>query len=240
MAEKKRDELFNKEKPIIPRLAWKEKRVSKEGNAVANNSVDAPAGSVDAVTSYSEDTIHNSEDDDMVDDKADGVNSEGSTNSENGDNTFTDMDINMVFALPAEFRAPESEVAELVLGPSKAMFEKPEKPDKHLKPLFIRGHIDGKPIGRMLVDGGAGVNIMPLLVFSKMNRKESELMRTNMGLSGFSGELSEAKGVISIELIVGSKTLPTAFFVVDVKGRYNVQCLTQWVNDDVEVIGADD
>ena len=137
------------------------------------------------------------------------------------------------------------------------MFEKPEKPDQHLKPLFIRGHIDGKPIGRMLVDGGAGVNIMPLSVFSKLNRKESELMKTNMALSGFSGELSEAKGIISMELTVRSKTLPTAFFVVDVKGRYNVllgrdwihanccipstlhQCLIQWVNDDVEVIGAD-
>ena len=109
----------------------------------------------------------------------------------------------------------------------------------------------------MLVDGGAGVNIMPFSVFSKLNRKESELMKTNMGLSGFSGELSEAKGVISMELTVGSKTLPTAFFVVDVKGRYNIllgrdwihanccipstlhQCLIQWVNDDVEVIEAD-
>ena len=35
-------------------------------------------------------------------------------------------------------------------------------------------------------------------------------MKTNMGLSGFSGELSEAKGVISMELTVGSKTLLTA------------------------------
>ena len=65
----------------------------------------------------------------------------------------------------------------------------------------------------MLIDGGAGVNIMPFSVFSKLNRKESELMKTNMGLSGFSGELSEAKGVISMELTVGSKTLPTAFLL---------------------------
>ena len=108
---------------MIPRLVWREKHVPKEGNAVADNSVDAPAGSVDAVTSYSEDAAHNPKDggnnseddgkysdDDIADDMANGV------NSENGNNTFTDMDINMVFALPAEFRAPESEVAELVLG----------------------------------------------------------------------------------------------------------------------------
>jgi hypothetical protein len=109
----------------------------------------------------------------------------------------------------------------------------------------------------MLVDGGAGVNVMPFSVFTKLGRKESELMKTNMGLSGFSGELSEAKGVIVMELTVGSKTVPTAFFVVDVKGRYNIllgrdwihanccipstlhQCVIQWVGDDVEVIEAD-
>jgi hypothetical protein len=53
---------------------------------------------------------------------------------------------------------------------------------------------------------------MPFSVFTKLGRKESELMKTNMGLSGFSGELSEAKGVIVMELTVGSKTVPTAFF----------------------------
>uniref|UniRef100_A0A8R7V0P5 Peptidase A2 domain-containing protein n=1 Tax=Triticum urartu TaxID=4572 RepID=A0A8R7V0P5_TRIUA len=144
-----------------------------------------------------------------------------------------DMDINMVFELPAEFRAPkaeEAEVTELVLGPKSVTFEKPEKHGQHLKPLFIGGHIDGKPIGRMLVDGGANVNIMPFLVFSKLGRKEEELMKTNMGLSGFSGDLSEAKGVISMELMVGSKTLPTTFFLVDVKGRYNILLGHDWIH----------
>jgi hypothetical protein len=43
-----------------------------------------------------------------------------------------------------------------------------------------------------------------------------------MGLSGFLGEMSEAKGVIAMDLIVASKTVLTAFFVVDVKGHYNM------------------
>jgi hypothetical protein len=109
----------------------------------------------------------------------------------------------------------------------------------------------------MLVDGGASGNIMPFSVFSKLNRKESELMKTNKRLSGFSGELCEAKGVICMELTVGSKTVETAFFVVDIRGRYDIllgrdwihanccipstlhQCLIQWVDDDVEVIEAE-
>jgi hypothetical protein len=112
-------------------------------------------------------------------------------------------------------------------------------------------------MGCMLVDGGAGVNVMPLSVFSKLGYKESELIKANMNLSGFLGEPSQAKGIMSVELTVGSKTVPTAFFVVDVKGRYNVllgrdwihangcvpsslhQFLVQWVGDQVEVIEAD-
>jgi hypothetical protein len=55
----------------------------------------------------------------------------------------------------------------------------------------------------MLVDGGAGVNVMPLSVFSKLGYKESELTKTNMNLSGFSGEPLQAKGIMSVELTVG-------------------------------------
>jgi hypothetical protein len=85
-----------------------------------------------------------------------------------------------------------------------------------------------------------------------------DLKKTNMSLSGFSGEPAEAKGIVSKELTVGSKTIPTAFFMVDVKGWYNVllgqdwihangcvpstvhQCVVQWIGDQVEVVDADE
>jgi hypothetical protein len=41
------------------------------------------------------------------------------------------------------------------------MFKRPVKPNEHMKPLYIKGHIDGVPMGRMMVDGSASVNIMP-------------------------------------------------------------------------------
>ena len=67
----------------------------------------------------------------------------------------------MVFVLPSEFRAPQSEelaIAQLDLGPRPIIFEKPkEKSYKHLKGLYLKGFIDGKPVNRMLVDTGAAV-----------------------------------------------------------------------------------
>jgi hypothetical protein len=95
------------------------------------------------------------------------------------------MDVNMVFTIPAKFRAPMEDIAELALGAEHAMFEKPENPGAHMKPLFIWGHLDGMPIEHILVDGGASVNILPLSLFKKLGHIEGDLKRTNLSLCGF-------------------------------------------------------
>ena len=71
----------------------------------------------------------------------------------------------MVFVLPSEFRGPQPEelpIKQLDLGPQPNAFEKPkENSYKHLKALYLKGFINGKPVNRMLVDTGAIVNLMP-------------------------------------------------------------------------------
>jgi hypothetical protein len=47
------------------------------------------------------------------------------------------MDVNIIFTIPAEFHAPTEDVVELALGVECVMFEKPENPGTHMKPLFI-------------------------------------------------------------------------------------------------------
>jgi hypothetical protein len=67
----------------------------------------------------------------------------------------------------------------------------------------------------------------------------------------------EARGVVSMELTVGNKSLATAFFVIEVHGNYSVilsrdwihvnryisstlhQFLIQWIDDEVEVVHTD-
>jgi hypothetical protein len=67
-----------------------------------------------------------------------------------------------------------------------------------------------------------GINILPLALFEKLGHRDSDLKQTNVSLSLFSGEPAKAKGIVSKELTIGSKTIPIAFFVVDMKGRYNM------------------
>jgi hypothetical protein len=140
------------------------------------------------------------------------------------------MDVNMVFTIPVEFCAPMEDVAELALGAERAVFEKPKNPGAHMNPLFIQGHLDRTSIGHMLVDGGASINILPLSLFKKLSHVEGDFKRTNLSLSGFAGDPTEAKGIICKEVMVGSKTVPTAFFVVDVKGSYNVLLGRDWIH----------
>jgi hypothetical protein len=55
----------------------------------------------------------------------------------------------------------EPVVAQFDFCPKEAAFTKPKESVNHLKPLIMRGHIDGIPIAKMLVDGGVVVNLMP-------------------------------------------------------------------------------
>ena len=72
--------------------------------------------------------------------------------------------IQMPFLLPSEFRAPadqevysdfdESEYEEIVAKLTviqQAIFDKPVK-HRHLKALYVKGLVDGKPMNKMLVE----------------------------------------------------------------------------------------
>jgi hypothetical protein len=53
--------------------------------------------------------------------------------------------------------------------------------------LYIRSHIDGKPVSMMLVDGGAAINLMPYSIFKKLGRENDKLVKTNLTLNGMGG-----------------------------------------------------
>ena len=110
-------------------------------------------------------------------------------------------------------------MAQLNLEPIPATFEKPEDEKcKHLKALFLEGFVDGKPVTKMLVDGGAVVNIMPYAMLCKLRKGNEDLTKTDMMLKDFEGVVSPAVGALFVDLTIGSKTLPTTFSVINGKG----------------------
>jgi len=146
----------------------------------------------------------------------------------------------------------------LALDPMTAIFEKPSDDERqHLKALFVKCRVDGQPISKILIDGGAAINIMPYTVYRKLSKGDQDLTKTNMMLNDFEGNVSLVKGAICVELTISSKTLPTTFFVISEKGAYNLllgrdwihanccipstmhQCLVQWVGDKIEIVSGD-
>jgi hypothetical protein len=127
-----------------------------------------------------------------------------------------------------------------------------------LKALYLKGYINGHPVNKMLVDTGAAVNIMPYSVLRRLGCFVEDLIKTNDTLRDFNGQASEAQGILNMDLTVGSKTVPTSFFIVSSKSTYTVllerdwirancyipstmhQCLIQWDGNEVEVVHADD
>jgi hypothetical protein len=158
VAEKERDEYFNITRSVIPtKQEWRVK------------------GKVDTSAPMTSD-----DDMDLPDDDEAPLIMDGSPPP-------TGMGINMVFMLLVEFRGIEEEVAQMCLCPMESVFKKPGESSQHLKPLYIQGHIDGKPVSRMLIDGGAVFNLMPYSVFKKLGREDDELVKTNLTLNGVGG-----------------------------------------------------
>ena len=116
--------------------------------------------------------------------------------------THNNMEINVVRFSKEYYAVSEEEekAALLDFRPREAVFQKPKESDNHLKALYMRGHINGRPISRMLVDGGAIVNLMSYSLYKKLGGTDEELIKTNMTVSGVGGgDPIGAKGVASME-----------------------------------------
>jgi hypothetical protein len=144
----------------------------------------------------------------------------------------------MACFLPNEFMAPANHVvqeeappdinedeqlglmAQLVLA-KQATFDKPAK-NRHMWPLYLRGYVNGKPLTKMFVDSGAAVNVMPYTTFRKIGMGPGDLTSTSIILNDFAGNPSDTKGCVHMDLMIGSKTLLTTFFVIEGKGAYSL------------------
>ena len=94
-------------------------------------------------------------------------------------------------------------------------------------------------------------------MYQKVRLGEDDLIQTDMMLKNFEGVVSRTRGTICDDLTIGSKTLPTTFFVINGKGSYSTllgrdwihanycisstmhYCVVQWIEDSVEVVHAD-
>ena len=89
----------------------------------------------------------------------------------------------------------------------KVILEKPiVEMTRHIKPLYVRAHFNGKLVSKVLVDNGLIVNVMPLKMLRALGRGIGDLIETEVFVSAFIGEISKTLGVYPINITMGSKT----------------------------------
>src|ERR1051325_2367350 len=165
-------------------------------------------------------------------------------NFESEGESSLNLNCNVVSVLPAEF-GQETEIEEQeeddtidmmkhrpvcyyvmdngAVEEQNPFFEHPEPAMKnHFKPLFIRAKAGAHGVNKVLVDGGAAVNLMPQFMLKKLGIQESDVKPHNMVLSNYEGKVGQTLGVVQVELTVGSSYRPTMFMVIEAKANYNL------------------
>ena len=102
-------------------------------------------------------------------------------------------------ALPLEDEKPISGVTIQAtrLNISKRVIMKPSvEANRHIKPLYIRSYLNGKPFSSVLIDNGLVVNIMPLRLLHSLDKGEGKLIATNITVAAFTGEVIKIIGVL--------------------------------------------
>ena len=84
---------------------------------------------------------------------------------------------------------------------------------QHLKPLYIKAHMNGRPVNKVLVDNGAAVNILPYKMLSKLTKTVEDLTPSDMAVNSFIGEPTITKGIIPIQIKVYSSFICSKYKV---------------------------
>jgi len=100
----------------------------------------------------------------------------------------------------------------------------------HLKPLFIQAKINGVGVNKVLVDGGATVNLLPQSFLKKIGLFDSDLKPHNVVLTNYEGRTGNSLGAVEVDLVVGSICRTTMFMVVPSKANFNVLSGREWIH----------
>ena len=54
---------------------------------------------------------------------------------------------------------------------------------RHIKPFYVKAHLNGRPISKVLINNGSTVNVMPLRILRALGRSSSDLIETEVVVS---------------------------------------------------------
>jgi hypothetical protein len=90
--------------------------------------------------------------------------------------------------------------------------------------------VDEIGINKVLVDGGAVVNLMPQSLLKRIGKTDKDLKPHNVILSNYEGTTGHFLGALQVSLTVGTVVRPTLFMVVPSKANFNLLLGREWIH----------
>nr|KYP72167.1 hypothetical protein KK1_004751 [Cajanus cajan] len=100
----------------------------------------------------------------------------------------------------------------------------------HLKPLLLTLMIEGQEVNKVLVDGGATVNILPKTMLKRFGKSLADLKPHNIMILDYAGKFSHLEGMILLDVQIGSVKRTTMFIVTPSKANFNVLLSREWIH----------
>nr|KYP33907.1 hypothetical protein KK1_045194 [Cajanus cajan] len=101
----------------------------------------------------------------------------------------------------------------------------------HLKPLLLTLMIEGVEVNKVLVDGGAAINILPQTLLKRFGKTLADLKPHNILISDYAGKSSQLEGMILLNVQIGSVRRTTMFIVTPSKVNFNVLLGREWIHE---------
>ena len=101
---------------------------------------------------------------------------------------------------------------------------------RHIKPLNVRAHLNGRSVSKVLIDNGLEVNVMSLRILRALGRSISDLIETKVVVSAFIGEVSKTLGILPIDITIDRKTSLFVFFMTESTANYNIFLRRDWIH----------
>nr|KYP53646.1 hypothetical protein KK1_024541 [Cajanus cajan] len=90
--------------------------------------------------------------------------------------------------------------------------------------------IEGHEVNKVLVYGGAVVNILPKTMLKRFGKSTADLKPHNILISDYAGKSSHPEGMIFLDVQIGSVKRTTMFVVTPSKANFNVLLGREWIH----------
>ncbi|XP_062118774.1 uncharacterized protein LOC133832448 [Humulus lupulus] len=100
----------------------------------------------------------------------------------------------------------------------------------HDDPLVISLQVDHCQLGRVLIDGGSGVDILFWEAFQKMGLEENQIRPSTTPILGFNSQRVYPKGVVRLTVVAAERALLVDFLIIDSTTSYNAIMGRNWIH----------